>query len=199
LNSLHEEKLKGGRRMATNYYNQMLKEGTEYQDYIIKELSKIGIHIQCFSSKKYQYSEGESFSKAEIKLDKMMGKTGNLWIETEEKTSATNLNYMPSGLNRESLHWIQGNYIVAFMFSTKSLIEYITRNSSNLRFIENSMKTSRGYLLPVATAEKICMCKFRFKDGCVPDQILPVTEHYNRMEPRVNRAKNERDLSFFGF
>ena len=208
MNFLHEGRLKGGRHMATRseyvfptytgYYQQQLEESKEFQDFLTKELSKRGIHIQCFSSKKYQWEIGESACGTEIKYDKMFSQTGNLYIETHEKANPANLNYAMSGINRENIiHWVQGDYGIVFMFSKRELSRYIFSHADRLRFVVKD--TSQGYLLPKFDADKICIAKFRFQDKELFETVISNQNEYNRfIHPISARPASESSLKLFG-
>ena len=53
----------------TNEYRDNLVAGSEYQDFVQKELLKHGIIVMLNTSKQYQARIGESLSGLEIKLD----------------------------------------------------------------------------------------------------------------------------------
>lgn len=210
MNSLHEGKLKDGRHMATRseyvfssyagYYQQQLEESKEYQDFLTRELSKQGIHIQCFSSRKYQWEIGESNNRIEIKYDREYATYGNLYIETHEKSDPKNLNYVLSGINRDGvLHWIQGDYGIAFMFSRKGLCKYIDENKHRLRHKENSFKTSWGYILPKFDADRACIAKFRFNDKQLSEVVITRPEIADSLlYPPSERPRSELNLNLFG-
>ncbi len=180
------------------YYQQQLEESKEYQDFLTKELSKRGIHIQCFSSKKYQWEIGESLCGTEIKHDKRFSKTGNLFIETHEKANPANPNYVPSGINRDNiLHWIQGDYGIAFMFSKRELARYIFSNVDRLHFVVTD--TSQAYLLPKFEADNICIAKFRFQDKELFETIISKPNEYEQfIRPPSTRPASESSLKVFG-
>ena len=46
----------------TIYYNKQLEKALEFQDFVADKLYNIGIPLNCYSSKKYQYEKGESRS-----------------------------------------------------------------------------------------------------------------------------------------
>lgn len=67
-------------------YEEELENALIYQDFITDNLcKKLGIIVNQFASKKYQFEVGESVSGIEIKNDKKMSETGNLYIETAER------------------------------------------------------------------------------------------------------------------
>ena len=132
---------KAGKRgvMTTEYYSQKLQQGLEYQDFISDELG-----IPFYSSKKYQNDKGESKIGIEIKFDDRYAETGNLYIETHEKTDASNNDWVVSGINRKdnTCIYLIGNFQNAFMFSKKTLLKL----QQLFRSVETP--TSKGYLIP---------------------------------------------------
>ena len=90
----------------TTYYNKQLEKALEFQDFVADKLYNIGISLNCYSSRKYQYEKGESRSGIEIKFDDQRKKTGNLYIEYAEKSNPNNKNYVPSGIERKDNTWL---------------------------------------------------------------------------------------------
>ncbi len=75
----------------TEYYEAMLEVGNEYQDFVSEQLlKKRGFPLSLYSSKKNQFSKGESFQYIEVKYDRQFRVTGNLYIEVAEKTRPEN-------------------------------------------------------------------------------------------------------------
>lgn len=135
------------------YYGEKLEQGLEFQDVVTKELYQRGIVVVGYSSRRFQNKEGENMLGAEIKRDGLFRGTGNLYIETSEKSHPDNANYIPSGIYREDNSWLYviGDEKTIWIFSTKYL-----------RMLENRYKsvnkpTSNGYLLPVREADKYCL------------------------------------------
>ena len=72
-------------------YTTDLQRGLEYQDFVFDQLRMIDgmpIFLGAYSSVKYQCGKGESPSGLEIKYDAKFRQTGNLFIETAEKSYA---------------------------------------------------------------------------------------------------------------
>ena len=132
------------------YYQDKLKQGVEFQDYITEVLYKYGIILVAYSSKHYQNSRGENMLGAEIKRDGKFRETGNLYIEVSEKSDPRNPTYIPSGINRGDNSWLYiiGDEKTIFIFSIKFL-----------KMLENKYQkviktTSNGFLLPLEDAKK---------------------------------------------
>ena len=132
----------------------MLEEGKEFQDFCVTQFPIVlGITISLFTSRKYQYNYGESLQCFEFKYDKLYRDTGNIWIEMQEKTNSENREYKPSGIlrNDNTQFWAIGDYRGVFIIPKKTLIVMSKKYTS----IENNLKTSIGYLLPVKKAEDL--------------------------------------------
>ena len=142
----------------TEYYSEMLEKGLKYQDFVTELFYENGIPLITFQSKSSQ-TTGENKAGIEIKFDDMLEKTGNLYIETKEKTNPKNPNYIPSGIYRDDNTWLYaiGNYTVVYVFSKKRLKKAHASNA--YRQVESGTKTSIGFLIPenvaVKSADKI--------------------------------------------
>lgn len=134
-------------------YREKLEDALKYQDFVKHELYKRGIPIVFNDSRHYQYTEGENILGIEIKNDKRFRDTGNLYIETAEKTNASNESFVPSGICREDNSWLYliGDYQTIYIFGINTLNWMHRKNKYERRETE----TSQGFLLPLATAE-IC-------------------------------------------
>lgn len=137
------------------YYNDKLQIGLEFQDVVTKALYQRGIVVIGFASRKFQNAEGENLLGAEIKRDDKFRETGNLYIEVAEKSHPENINFVPSGIYRKDNSWlfVIGDEKTIYIFSTKYL-----------RLLEHKYKhvdkpTSKGFLMPLAEAEKYCIRK----------------------------------------
>lgn len=135
-----------------DYYKEKLQQGLYYQDFVIEQLYKIGLPLISYSSKEFQVMVGENKAGIEIKNDDKFQKTGNLYIETAEKSDANKANYFPSGIFRTDNTWLYciGDLKRIFILSKKQLV--LLSNAKKFRAVETP--TSQGFLLPVAEAEK---------------------------------------------
>lgn len=135
-------------------YGENFEKGMEFQDFVMLTLQKRGLYVQIFSSKKYQYSIGESFQGIEIKLDREFMKYGRLSIEIAEKTKAENKIWVPSGIYRNDNTWlyVQGNENIFYVFMKHQLI---TLHKSGKFETGESFGTIRKFYLPIERADKI--------------------------------------------
>ena len=144
--------------METNYkeyYHAQLDEAHEFQDYCTEWLLKeLGIAITNYQSKKYQYNSGENPQGLEIKLDKRYKETGNLYIETAEKSNPQNQNYIKSGIYRLDNSWLYaiGDYDCIWIFAKKLLVGM----DEIKKYKEVRTATSIGFLLSLKEADKYC-------------------------------------------
>ena len=109
------------------YYKEKFEQGTDYQDFVIKELYNQGIILISYTSKKSQY-EGENMSGFEIKNDNKFRETGNLYIELAEKSHPSNPQYVPSGIYRNDNSWL----LIRFS-TTEPLLRLYTESNSPAR------------------------------------------------------------------
>jgi hypothetical protein len=108
-----------------------------------------------YASQKFQNTVGENMLGAEIKRDGKFRETGNLYIETSEKSHPDKPIYTPSGIHRKDNSWlfVIGDEKIIYIFSTKYL------QMLEERYPVVSKPTSNGFLMPVDQAEKYCIRK----------------------------------------
>jgi len=136
------------------YRKRMMEVGQLYEDFVRQQLATVGMHINIYSSKRYQISRGESPNGAEVKYDDNMRRTGNLWIELAEKACPRNGRYARSGVYRQGFtFYIQGDYSQFFIFPTDTLRCEV--ESGRYKHLENKTKTSVGILLPCRQAQRL--------------------------------------------
>lgn len=142
-------------RPQTEYYKDKLQQGLYYQDFVMEQLYKAGIPLLSYSSKEYQHLVGENMAGIEIKNDTRYKETGNIYIETSEKSNELNEFYVPSGIYRNDNTWLYliGDFKTIFVFSKKQLI-LLDKSSKLTKIVKRNPATSKGFLLPVIEAEK---------------------------------------------
>jgi hypothetical protein len=151
------------------YREEQMKEGQEYQDFVCQQLLfKLGFPIVQYCSKKYQYEVGESACGFEIKHDKRLKETGNLYIEIAEKSKPSNEEYISSGIYRDDNSWLYliGNYEKIYIFGKRHLrkIYEDPKREKTLKRIE--IPTSKGFLLSAKFAEEsLCIKLIEFNKG----------------------------------
>lgn len=139
------------------YYHDKLQQGLEFQDVVTAALYQRGIVVVAYSSRKYQVTHGENLLGAEIKRDGKFRETGNLYIETAEKSHPDNPVFVASGIYREDNSWLYviGDEKTIYIFSTKYL------RMLEIRYEKSRVTkpTSLGFLMPIADAEKYSIHK----------------------------------------
>ena len=104
---MNSNALDDSRRAYHNgYYVKKLEEGLEFQDVATTALYQRGIVVVAYSSRRWQDERGENMLGAEIKRDGKFRQTGNLYIETAEKSHPDNPVYVPSGIMRSDNSWL---------------------------------------------------------------------------------------------
>lgn len=143
-----------------NRYTTDLQRGLEYQDYVFDQLRVMDgmpIFLGAYSSVKYQCGKGESPSGLEIKYDAKFKETGNLFIETAEKSYAEQVSFHPSGAMSEDNSWLYliGDYDEAFIFSKNLLRALCRKDNPAIKYRE--LPTSQGYLFPLDYVKRKCL------------------------------------------
>ena len=130
-------------------FEEQLTEGEKFQDYVSDLLYDSGIPINQYVSREYQYEKGESRAGVEIKYDKKMADTGNIYIELAERHSKDK-KYIKSGILRKdnTKFYVIGNYKRVFMFSKKQLVSI----AKKFKRVQND--TSIGVLIPLKYIEE---------------------------------------------
>lgn len=137
----------------SEYRSKMQEIGNEFEDFVAYQLAQHGIVFTNFKSRKFQYNVGENICGLEIKLDRKIGDTGNVYIETHEKSSPDRQAYVLSGINRNCWLYIIGDEEKFWVFGTK----WLRANQKNYPVVTNKYKTSRGFLIPIGEADDVCL------------------------------------------
>lgn len=134
-------------------YREKLEESWVFQDFVCERLHMEGIVLQPIQSQSKQLT-GENLLGLEIKHDHRFRETGNLYIETHEKSHPANRDYVKSGILRADNSWLFGigDYQRFFVFATSTLRLISGRKDLPWRKTTTT-DTSRGILLPVEQAE----------------------------------------------
>lgn len=141
----------------TPQYAEKLEAGLEFQDFVMSELHSRGIVLQPIASKRGQL-KGENLLGLEIKFDRKLAETGNLYIETYEKSNPANPCFVCSGILRNDNTWLYGigNHSRLWIFAKSQLrlaYQHLVENKrkwEGVRFVEN--ETSKGFLVPAVLA-----------------------------------------------
>lgn len=146
---------------------KVMEEAWKYQDFITEQLLKIGISVNAYQSVYYQMEHGESASGIEIKNDRQMAKTGNVYIEFNQTTLRGTAN-RDSGINQNDDSWLYviGDFKKFYIFGKnqlRSLLEKVKKRpryyneTFNIRLSyhknDKGETTSNGLVIPVAYIE----------------------------------------------
>jgi len=151
---MNSNALDDSRRAYHNgYYVKKLEEGLEFQDVATTALYQRGIVVVAYSSRRWQDKLGENMLGAEIKRDGKFMQTGNLYIETAEKSHPDNPAYVPSGIMRSDNSWLYviGDEKTLYVFSVK----YLRKLAGRFKSIVTP--TSRAFLMPIPDADNYCI------------------------------------------
>jgi len=141
------------------------QDGLEFQDFVVTTLARqCGIVLSIFTSRKYQYDQGETLQGAEIKLDERCTDTGRLSIEVAEKTrDDPTLPWTPSGIMRSDNTWlyVQGNRKIIFIFAKKWLLLYHEKAKPDIIPFNGTIKR---FFLPFAEARRMAVKVIELED-----------------------------------
>jgi len=110
------------------YYDAQLENGRMYEDYVQALLhNRYHVDLGCITSKFYQGEIGENLAGWEVKLDRVMAKTGNIYLEYMEWSYQAR-RWVRSGFLRSdnSNHLLIGDTDNAYLFNIERLRELRT-------------------------------------------------------------------------
>lgn len=128
-------------------YEKDLREGLKFQDHAMRLFyEQKGIPLMFFSSVANQVHVGENLNGVEIKYDRRFRQTGNLYIETRERSSPTS-QWHEAGITKQDNSWAFaiGDYDLIYVFAVKQLRWLWNMN----KYHRVKTDTSEGFLLPV--------------------------------------------------
>lgn len=136
----------------TEEYKRKLDDALVYQDFVKHQMYRRGVPLVFNDSREFQFTEGENIFGIEVKNDKRFRNTGNLYIETAEKSDPKNPHFVASGIYRNDNSWLYliGDYKTIYIFG----INILTWLHRTKKYEEREIDTSQGYLLPVTDGEK---------------------------------------------
>lgn len=159
---------------GNNKHKDSFEIGLEFQDFIIRQLLRdYGIVIQPYSSKKYQFEQGESLQGYEIKYDaRSTGDcthgyceaTNNVAIEVYEKTNESNDKWIPSGILREdnTIFYVIGNYDMCWIVDKIVLRRML--KSGTYRVVQ-TLPTIKTMLIPINIMDEYAIQAIVFNDN----------------------------------
>lgn len=145
-----------------------LERGSEFQDFVQDMIAlHLGINLQFYTSKRYQYDVGESRQGWEIKLDALCTDTKRLSIETAEKVRASDNVWTPSGIYRTDNTWmyVQGNYDILFLFPKAFLKQlHVVKDGHEWRYQRKEEPTIQAFYLPIEDAMRYAARVLDFRE-----------------------------------
>jgi len=146
-------------------FSASLSIGTRYETYIYEFLQRtLGLRIRHFCGKGAQRL-GENAAGLEIKYDGRWQQTGHLYIETADRVDGGGGIYRQN--NTRNL--LIGDYDKCWVFSISQLrqldqmVDVYDDDPAarpvrvpHYKHVENPRSNSRGFLLPVADADRLC-------------------------------------------
>ena len=167
--------------MLTLEQYKQLEEAWKYQDFITRELFKLGISVNAYQSVDYQMSYGESASGIEIKNDRRMAESGNVYIEFKQ-TTIRGSDMKESGIHQKDQSWLYviGDYSKFYIFAKNQLQSLLAKVQKKPRFWWDTYKivirnhkdeegniTSYGLVIPTKYVEdsNLMIRKVEIKDG----------------------------------
>ena len=143
-------------RLKKTYYIEQLTKSHRFELYIDNMFKEEGIDIGVFYDKDNQYS-GESLAGIEIKYDNESLKTGNLYIEYQERLNEGEL-WVDSGILKQdnTIYWAIGNYEFVYFIAKEVLVDILDgKIGLPIRHVSARRGTSKGFILSRENAEKI--------------------------------------------
>lgn len=181
------------------YREAQIKDGLLFQDFVVDVAYKVGLVIVQYASRTYQLNFGESRTGVEIKHDKIMATTGNLWIETAEKAMPRPGPYAVSGIHRAD-HWLYaiGDYDVIFFLASNWLraMDKATKDGRpRYKHCPNKTKTSQGFLLPIQDARRYAVLILEpMASGRVAKHVNDLAKMATELRAVIEENPSQRSL-----
>lgn len=149
-------------RHKTDYYKEQLQKSFDFENHIAIILKEnYGLELEQYLTPQGQYELGENKLGIEIKHDMMYKKTGNLYIEYQEKSNANNVDWINSGILKKDncKYFLIGDFDKFWIFNKNRLVEIFNEENNRvgnskrgIRFVQNA--TSKGFIFNIKHAEK---------------------------------------------
>ncbi len=142
-------------RKKTEYYEEKLQMGFNFENYICQFFkNNYSFDIETYKTKEGQYNLGESIQGIEIKNDTRIFKTGNIYIELQEKKESSQRIWVNSGIlkNDNTLFYLIGTEKEFYIFLKADLLELYQKGEY---FKKVEIATSKGILLKIKEVEKL--------------------------------------------
>ena len=136
-------------------HDDLRRIGEAFELYVAQQLRPHGFVLDRCTSYRDQLRIGENLLGLEIKFDRKVRETGNLYIETEERHPKSPSTHMrASGIFRDDQSWLYGigDHDRFYIFSKRhlrSLFWDLKSGSPLLGIAFKAIGTSRGFVFPV--------------------------------------------------
>lgn len=158
----YEKPVIWGDREKSAYYIGQLTDSHKFEVYVGERFLSHGYDIGFFYGKEQQYRKGETRAGIEIKYDKMLTKTGNLYIEYQERLNSRQM-WVNSGILKEdeTKFYLIGNMHEFYILPRERLCSYYDRlvrqheRIPGMRTVrETKHQTSKGFVLQRSIARR---------------------------------------------
>lgn len=138
-------------------YQRELQSGQEFEKFVIKLFADRGVDLHLFDTVEQQ-KHGETVEGVEIKLDRKFRKTGNLFIETEERSTSDSA-WHAAGVTKDDNSKVIaiGDKKTIWLLNVRVLRELW--KSKVYREVTNDTNTGKGFVLPIDVANKVALNK----------------------------------------
>jgi len=163
-----------------------LKAGQAFEDFVNWALLYYaGIVYVPYRSARWQHAVGENSGGIEIKLDRNFRKTGNLFMETEERRTEQGSDWRMAGVycSDNTRHICIGDHRTLYVLSKRIL--QMLAESKGYKRVENG--TFKGFLLPVDDANKYACDVIT-----ITDNDIAGIRTSDRQQPSMTAAKPVR-------
>lgn len=194
-------------RTKTDYFIGKLQKGQEFETWVENEFKKYGVELGFYHDETGQFS-GENAYGIEIKHDMMLCKTGNVYIEYQERLKS-NKPWVNSGILKQdnSQYWLIGDmrqYVIIKKIDLINIYKRLLNGNiiTGCKFVsEKENGTSKGFIIPFDLALRISFAKsieefMRKKDGSVSTEtahIIYAINYYYHGKRNCKYIVNKKD------
>lgn len=165
-------------RAKTDYYSDQMNDSYKFERWVELEFARNGIELNLFEDEN-QY-KGENELGIEIKHDKMLKNTGNVYIEVKERIR-NNMDWVDSGILKEdnTSFILIGDEDELYIIEKNKLIEIYNKIKDSSGWVNDCMmvkekahQTSIGFIIRREKAKQLCYAQSikefvrKRKNGC---------------------------------
>lgn len=139
--------------LHANYLSN-LEQAKEFEDFVFDTMMhERRLVVGGYKSRHYQVLHGESVTGVEVKMDREFRNTGNLFIETMERSSVSD-EWKPAGIYHDSDPWLLviGDFSMFWVIAIQTLRNI--HETGVCKEVENRSETAKGFLLAVCKADR---------------------------------------------